>query len=307
MPSTINNTISKLAITSAIFILSACATSGSGHSKKTDQYLDETRVQLDDRSTEHLGLMIFIRKQSANDNIPSIFINERFIGSLPPQRFAETWVCTGEQKIRIDVRSLKPKKGKSDTFNIKPDETIYFQVMDSDNQPFQLQQIPESEAKNIKNQMDESHVVNRHQPVCNGALTVLKQINLSADALFKFDQTIMLPQGQEKVSKLVQDIISMGVQVEQIRIVGHTDRLGSDRYNDKLSLNRAIAVANLMKRKGIQVPILTEGLGEKEPVIQCSDKQPLTKLIACLQPNRRVSIELLGSLKSIENKGMSSQ
>ena len=307
MNSKLANIANALTVLTIALTLNACAVSGSNHANKTDRYLDETRVSLDDRSKEHLGQMIFIRKQSSNNNIPSIFINNRFVGSLPPERFAETWVCSGQQQIRLDIRSKKPKKGSGDIININPDEIAYFQVLDSENQKFLIQKMNENEAKELKSHLDESHVVNRHQPICGGALTVLKKINLSTDALFAFDQTIMLPQGRAKVAKQVQEILKMGVQVEQIRIIGHTDRLGTDSYNDKLSLNRAIAVSNFIKQQGIQIPIITEGRGEKEPVIECHDKQALSKLIACLQPNRRVSIELMGSLKSVENTGISSQ
>jgi outer membrane protein OmpA-like peptidoglycan-associated protein len=118
----------------------------------------------------------------------------------------------------------------------------------------------------------------------------------------------MLPSGQQKVQKLVQDINSMSAKVEQIRIVGHTDRLGSDGYNDKLSLGRAKAVATYMQQQGLTIPMTTAGHGEREPVTtNCKGTKATSQLINCLQPDRRVSIDLIGVVEQVEETGVSSK
>ena len=96
--------------------------------------------------------------------------------------------------------------------------------------------------------------------------------------------------------------------MEQIRVIGHTDRLGSDNYNDRLSLARANTVANYMKQQGLQVPVVVFGKGEREPITRnCRGDKATAQLIKCLQPDRRVNIELMGLVEKIEHKGVSSQ
>ena len=77
----------------------------------------------------------------------------------------------------------------------------------------------------------------------------------------------------------------------QIVIVGHTDRLGSDEYNQKLSERRADAVKSYIASKGVEAGRLqVVGKGESEPVVQCTETKKAA-LIECLKPNRRVEID----------------
>jgi len=77
-------------------------------------------------------------------------------------------------------------------------------------------------------------------------------------------------------------------------VTGHTDRLGSDGYNQKLSERRADAVRNYLVSKGVPKDrIETIGMGEKQPVVQC-DQKSMKALIECLQPNRRVDVQVKG-------------
>jgi OmpA-OmpF porin, OOP family len=93
-----------------------------------------------------------------------------------------------------------------------------------------------------------------------------------------------------------------GVSLEVIIAVGYTDRIGSDAYNLKLSQRRAQAVKDYLVTKGIEPNrVYTEGKGEANPVKQCADPSPKgevksrAQLIACLQPNRRVEVEVVGT------------
>ncbi|PKO84009.1 MAG: hypothetical protein CVU17_05335 [Betaproteobacteria bacterium HGW-Betaproteobacteria-11] len=123
-----------------------------------------------------------------------------------------------------------------------------------------------------------------------------EKITLAADALFDFDKAVLRPEGKAKLDKLGADI--KGIKLEVIIAVGHADRFGSDAYNQKLSERRAEAVKAYLVAKGIEPNrVYAEGKGKKQPVTKPGDcKGPKSKkVIACLQPDRRVEIEVIGT------------
>lgn len=119
-------------------------------------------------------------------------------------------------------------------------------------------------------------------------------IRLSSDALFDFDRAELKPAGRARLDELVQQVRSASA-VEDIRIVGYTDRIGNAQYNLALSRRRADAVRNYLVERGVPAAaIQVEGRGSADPVVQCG-KMKRAGLIACLAPNRRV--ELSGMAK----------
>jgi OOP family OmpA-OmpF porin len=120
------------------------------------------------------------------------------------------------------------------------------------------------------------------------------KVKLSADALFDFDKAVLKPEGMSKLDKLAAQ--AGDLKLEVILAVGHTDRLGSVGYNQKLSEKRAAAVKQYLVGKGIEANrIYTEGKGESQPVTTDCKNMSRAKLIECLQPDRRVEIEVIGS------------
>ena len=122
------------------------------------------------------------------------------------------------------------------------------------------------------------------------------KVKLSADALFDFDKAVLKPEGKAKLDDLAAK--SKQVKLEVILAVGHTDRLGSDAYNQKLSERRAAAVKTYLVSKGVEANrVYTEGKGEKQPVTgtKCNTVKNRKALIECLQPDRRVEVEVIGS------------
>lgn len=124
-----------------------------------------------------------------------------------------------------------------------------------------------------------------------------QKVTLAADALFDFDKAVLRQEGKTKLDDVTGKLKDMKLEV--IIAVGHTDRIGSDKYNQKLSEKRAEAVKGYLVGKGVEPNrIYTEGKGEKQPVTgdKCgkSDKKS-KKLIECLQPDRRVEIEVIGT------------
>jgi len=121
-----------------------------------------------------------------------------------------------------------------------------------------------------------------------------QKVTLSTDALFDFDKSVIKPDARMKLDDLVGKI--KDVNLEVVIAIGHTDRIGSDAYNMKLSLRRANAVKSYLIRKGIPANrIYAEGKGEKQPVKDCPRFMETKRLIACLAPNRRVEVEVVGT------------
>lgn len=116
-----------------------------------------------------------------------------------------------------------------------------------------------------------------------------EKVTLSATELFAFNSA-QLSMPQPKLDE-VANTLNLNTQVNDIVITGYTDRIGSDRYNMKLSERRANTVKQYLVDKGVSATRLTaQGKGKSNPVVQCNDKNR-TALIACLEPNRRVEVE----------------
>lgn len=114
-------------------------------------------------------------------------------------------------------------------------------------------------------------------------------IRLSADALFAFDKSNLSEQGQHELDTLLQRVRDAS-HVQNIEVVGYTDRIGAQAYNMKLSQARADTVRGYLVDHGVSADaIQAEGRGESDPLVQCPGKRGQA-LIACLGPNRRVEI-----------------
>ena len=109
----------------------------------------------------------------------------------------------------------------------------------------------------------------------------------AADAFFDFDKSVLKAEGKAKLDDLVGKV--KGINLEVIIAVGHTDAVGSDAYNQKLSVKRSDAVKAYLVSKGIEKNrVYTEGKGEKQPVADNNTAAGRAK-------NRRVEIEVVGT------------
>lgn len=116
------------------------------------------------------------------------------------------------------------------------------------------------------------------------------QMNLSSDALFDFDSSTLRAEAQSTLSNLLKNILKLSGE-RTITITGYTDRLGSEEYNQRLSLARAESVRRYLIAGGVPAGrVYVNGLGAANPVVDCSVGGDRKALIACLQPNRRVEI-----------------
>ncbi|MES2912875.1 MAG: OmpA family protein [Pseudomonadota bacterium] len=117
--------------------------------------------------------------------------------------------------------------------------------------------------------------------------TVASKVTYAADAFFDFDKSVIKPEGKAKLDDLVGKIKDINLEV--IIAVGHTDSVGSDSYNQKLSVRRSEAVKAYLVSKGIEKNrVYTEGKGEKQPVADNKTAEGRAK-------NRRVEIEVVGT------------
>lgn len=125
-----------------------------------------------------------------------------------------------------------------------------------------------------------------------------RKVAFSADSLFGFDKSTVTPEGKQHLDKFAADL--RGTNFDVITVTGHTDRIGGQAYNMKLSTRRAEAVKSyLVESAGIPAgKIAAKGTNGTDPVTRpgdCVGQKATPKLIACLQPDRRVEVEVSGT------------
>ena len=131
-------------------------------------------------------------------------------------------------------------------------------------------------------------------PAPKAAAPKPEKVTTASTVNFDFDRYVVRPDARSKLDDLVGKL--RNVTLEVVIAVGHADRLGSDAYNMKLSVRRADSVKAYLVSKGIAASrVYTEGKGERQPVKECKGDKKTKELIACLEPNRRVELEAVGS------------
>ncbi len=126
---------------------------------------------------------------------------------------------------------------------------------------------------------------------------VEKNFALNSDVLFAFGKDSLKPEGVAALNALYQQIVEFQPKDGNAVVVGYTDRIGSDAYNQKLSEARARTVANFLVSKGMAASkVAIEGRGEANPVTgtKCNGVTAKAQLISCLAPDRRVEVRVSG-------------
>ncbi len=136
------------------------------------------------------------------------------------------------------------------------------------------------------------------QPVASSMQMINKKITLDADALFAFNEyrlETILPEGRRSLDLLAQKLREYAKKGDvRIHVTGHTDRIGAEDYNMILSQNRANTVMAYLAQNGIHPASMSaSGVGEGFPVVKCPTNISKAEQIDCLQPNRRVDIDVM--------------
>jgi len=118
---------------------------------------------------------------------------------------------------------------------------------------------------------------------------VAEKVTFAADVLFDFDKAVIKPEGKSKLDDISNKV--KGINLEVVIAIGHADSIGSDTYNQRLSVRRAESVKAYLQSKGLEANrVYTEGKGEKQPVADNKTRDGRAK-------NRRVEIEVIGTRK----------
>lgn len=117
---------------------------------------------------EGLTTIVFLREKAQNANIPTIFVNDREVTSLAPNRYSETQVCSrSTQSIRIGSRAQAVEKGKNSPFEVSGGKINYVQIYEIDAEKFGFTVLSKEQAEKLMQRLSRSHLINRHQPKCS--------------------------------------------------------------------------------------------------------------------------------------------
>ena len=122
---------------------------------------------------------------------------------------------------------------------------------------------------------------------------VYQKVTFDADVLFAFDKAVLRPEGKAALDGFAGQL--PGINLESIKVMGSTDRIGSDQYNQALSNRRAATVKAYLVAVGVHSNSMSaEGIGKTKPGMDCPGAKS-KKVIECLQPDRKVDVEVIGT------------
>ena len=154
-------------------------------------------------------------------------------------------------------------------------------------------------------QLDSELVAAAGASLVKPAQVKLVPVSYTTEVLFDFDDDRLGGDALKRLDELTQKLVAM--EVEKISAVGHADVIGASHYNQLLSARRVWAVRDYLAGKGITLELVhLEAKGDSEPTattaceFEGTEEGTKAKLIACLQPDRRVKIEVIGQTKAFD-------
>lgn len=243
----------------------------------------------------------------------SVFVNGQYHTSLVPGAYSH--LCYAPGDLEVGARQMKAGSQPKDlmdsitALSLRPAQTHYLRVVEQDGRPV-LQPVAETVAlgqlQGLRLQVHTVSRVTRAQAcsdlVAPAVVAVpARQVALAADALFAFGQAdadSMLLDGRQSLDRLIERLRNEYLQIERIHITGHADPLGSAPVNERLSQQRAATVREYLLVQGLSAARITsEGKGALETVVNHCGSRATASAIACNQPNRRVTIDVVGLLR----------
>lgn len=247
---------------------------------------------------ENSAKVVFYRGNDAFSQPVTVAIQDSIVGVLKHNQYLEASVCEGKFPAHAIARMEGNASRNSVMLDVVNSETIYIRL-DITSDGFQPIVVKPIESEDITKGQDRgTYAINRYTPSC------INTIDISADVLFAFNSSVLSNKGNDVLEEIADSLKLRAVELETIIIEGHTDRIGSNAYNDKLSLDRANSVIDYLKSHGVMTPISPRPMGKRMPITDgCHGVVPKLKLQECLSPDRRVRIELIGKSHKIVDKG----
>lgn len=265
------------------------------------------------------------RPASAPQTAPvNLYINGRYLASLLPGGYTEFCTAPGSWSLQAASNDAgQQHTGKQQAgalFAPQAAQVVYLRILDSGTRLAQA--VPEAQAlSELRATRLQQHTLPRAPEVqeCDTKLStppvvttppitspaapkkqaLQREYALETDALFEFGKTELRPAGFNAIEHLVQQVSQDYTRVDRIQVIGYSDAIGPAKLNRKLSLERAQAVAERLKSKGLQAKkaIQAEGHGSDELVRTHCHNSPTPANKACHAPNRRVVIVVYGVLR----------
>jgi OOP family OmpA-OmpF porin len=258
--------------------------------------------------------IIFYRPlQTTIKGAASVYINGRYHASLIPGGYSPICIPTGPAELGVrfmDVNSRPNKDGYDSITELRTQSTQnhYIRVNNQGARAIALTPVsPAEAAQELATTRLQVHTISRVAEATECVETLAtqataparpQQMQLSGDTLFAFnrsDAAGLTQQGLRAIAQLLMQIQNEFSHVDRIHVIGHTDPIGDERANERLSVARAQTIRDfILSRREGTAAITAEGRGERElAVTHCGDiNTPVS--VACNQANRRVVVEVTG-------------
>ena len=244
----------------------------------------------------------------AGNDAAHVYVDGELQGALMPDGFTRFCVKPGTHSIEAYIGDAPLYAGKADPrteINLEGGATYFIGVSDSGTgEPVPYRRVDAERL--LRNSHEQNYIINRASAVvpCGAQTEVaappLAQFTVSAKVLFGFAQSSassITTAGRNELRKIAEQILALPPNaVARVSVVGHTDPIGSESYNQKLSEDRAQTVGQILSQYGIPRGLIhTAGIGSGELVTHCPSAGDRAKRIGCNAPNRRVEISVEGT------------
>ncbi|WP_226692823.1 MULTISPECIES: OmpA family protein [Rodentibacter] len=240
------------------------------------------------------ALAVFYRQDDVQGPAVNVYVDGNYQASLLPNAFTPITVCANKHLFTTSftTNSQFGNRTQGITHTLPINEITYIKVSQQNNKlTFErVESAVGSEA--VSKLPKENQTLSRVPSPRNCSPAVLTVEALDASALFafnKFGYKDILPKGKAKIQEFAEKAKTLPA-INEIQVSGHTDPVGSNRYNKALSQKRAETVKNALQKSGVTAPISAVGYGEAEPVVSNCEHYKGAARNQCNQANRRVEI-----------------